>query len=128
MARPLVEVEGARQLRATLRRAGVDLQQLKDAHAEASRLVANAATARAPRRSGALAGTIRAAGTTTKGIVRAGYARLPYAGPIHWGWPAHHISAQPFLVDAAHDTETTWLAAYERATAAIINTIEGAPQ
>lgn len=126
MARPLVEVEGARRLRATLRRAGVDMGQLKEAHAGAARIVAAAAAASAPVRTGALAGTIRAAGTGTAGIVRAGYARTPYAGPIHWGWPARSITAAPFLVDAAADTETRWIAQYETAIAAIIRTVEGA--
>lgn len=128
MARPAVEVEGARQLRRTMRKAGLDLQQLKDAHAAASRIVAAAATSRAPIRTGRLQSTIRAAGTTTAGIVRAGYKSVPYAGPIHWGWPARSITADPFLVDAAADTESSWIGAYERNIAAIINTIEGAPR
>ena len=41
-----------------------------------------------------------------KGVrVSVGRATVPYAGAIHWGWPARNISAQPFLTDAAKQTE-----------------------
>jgi hypothetical protein len=56
--------------------------------------------ASAPVRSGKLEGTIRAGRGKTKAVVRAGGARAPYAGVIHYGWPARGIAAQPFLVDA----------------------------
>jgi hypothetical protein len=33
--------------------------------------------------------------------VSAGRSRtVPYAGPIHYGWPARNIESQPFLLDA----------------------------
>jgi hypothetical protein len=37
---------------------------------------------------------------------------VPYAGPIHWGWPSRGIAAQPFVSDAAVRTETVWLPIY----------------
>jgi hypothetical protein len=45
-------------------------------------------------------------------VVRAGGARLPYGGPIHWGWPARHLAAQPFLTDAGKQTEPEWVGIY----------------
>ena len=119
-----IRVEGARRLRATMKRAGIDLQELKDAHREAADVVVGAT--RAPSRTGRLAGTVRPGATKTMAIVRAGYASVPYAGPIHWGWPKRNIRAQPFLSDAAQSSEPTWVQAYEREVNEIIDKIEGA--
>lgn len=121
-----MRVEGARRLRATLKAAGVSVQDLKDAHKEVADLVARAAAPAAPRASGALADSVRTAGTASAAIVRAGGARLPYAGPIHWGWPARNIRAQPWLADAAAETDTAWQGVYLQAVEAIIATVEGA--
>lgn len=126
-ARPAVEVEGLRTLRRTLKAAGHSLQDLKDAHNEVAQLVVRAAAPNAPRRTGALAGTDRGSGTQSAAIVRAGRASVPYAGPIHWGWPARHITAQPWLYEAAVDSQDQWTGVYLRALQHIIDTIEGAP-
>src|SRR6188508_1995954 len=109
MAGPIVKVEGARQLRATLRKAGDDLGDLQRIHATVSRIVAARAASNAPRVSGALAGSVRGSQAKTRAIVRAGGARVPYAGPIHWGWPRRNIAATLFASRAATDTEPTWL-------------------
>lgn len=53
-----------------------------------------------PTLSGRLTGTLRAGRGKTKAVVRAGGARAPHAGVIHYGWPAHNIAAQPFLTNA----------------------------
>lgn len=121
-----VRVEGARQLRRTLKRAGDDLGDLKDANKRAGDIVANAASRSAPRRSGALAGSLRASRAAASATVRGGGARIPYANPIHWGWPARNIKAQPFLSDAATSTQPVWLPAYEADVKRIVNRIEGA--
>lgn len=127
MARPPVQVEGLRTLRRTLKAAGVSLQDLKDAHAQVAALVVRAAAPRAPRRTGALAATTRGAGTQAAAVVRAGRSAVPYAGPIHWGWPARGIKAQPWLYDAAVASRDEWTGAYLSTLQAIIDDIEGAP-
>lgn len=121
-----IKVEGGARLRRTLRQAGSDLKDLTAAHSATAQLVANAGRARAPKVSGALAGTIRPSGTKTKAVVRAGFARVPYAGPIHWGWPARSIPAQPFLSDAATSTEPAWQNIYLAALDKTISKVEGA--
>ena len=126
MAQPTVQVDGARELRRTLKRADDDLGDLKDANQRAGQLVANAASQRAPRRTGALAGVIRASRAAASATVKAGGARVPYAGVIHWGWPARNIQAQPFLSDAATSTEAQWLPIYESDIDRIVHRIEGA--
>ena len=54
-----------------------------------------------PVRSGTLRGTIRVLATQQRVRLAAGYKRVPYAGPIHFGWRAHNIAANPFLERAA---------------------------
>ena len=116
-SRPAVEVVGLSRLARTMKRAALDVQELKDLN--------RAAAGAAPRRSGRLAADIRTAGTQRAGIVRVGRASLPYAGPIHWGWPARRIAAQPFAADAARKTEPVWTEIYLAGITRIIEKIEG---
>lgn len=110
-----VRVEGLRELRRGLRQLGEDTADLKEANAAAAAIVASAAAARAPRRTGRLAATVKGNRAVGRATVRGGGARVPYAGPVHWGWPARHIDGQPFVVDAAQATEPVWLPAYQQA-------------
>lgn len=103
MAQQTVRVEGLRELRRFLAKAGDDVGKdgLKKIHDKVGEPVEREATIRVPRRSGRLAGSIRRAkASTTKATVRAGKKSVPYAGPIHFGWPARNIAPQPFLTDA----------------------------
>ena len=122
---PLVKVEGAAQLRRTLRRAGLDLTDLKASHAQAGQIAAAGGQASAPRITGRLASTIRSTGTNTGATIRAGYARVPYAGPVHWGWPGHNISPNPFLTEGAQATEPDWVAVYQDAIDEALNQVKG---
>jgi|TARA_R110000751_G_scaffold159310_3_gene265023 HK97 gp10 family phage protein len=74
--------------------------ELKDIHAAGAKLVESSAISRAPVRSGALRASIRSTGTLRDGVVRSGKAKVPYAGPIHFGWSKRNILPQPFLYDA----------------------------
>lgn len=107
-----VRIEGLANLTRTLKKAGEDLTDLKTANARAAAIVVAAAEALAPRRSGRLAGTIRAAKAVGRARVMGGRASVPYGPPIHWGWPARHITANPFISLAAQQTESQWLPAY----------------
>jgi hypothetical protein len=122
---PVVTVDGARQLRATLKRAGEDLADLRSTNAAVATYVAVRSAAAAPRRSGALAASVRGNAAATNATIRAGGAAVPYAGPIHWGWPARHIAAQPFIADTAATTEPAWAAIYRARVSAIVNRIRG---
>lgn len=121
-----VQIEGGRELRRTMKQAGEDMQQMKDAHAAAARIAAAAARGKTPvGETGNLAASVRSSGTTTAGILRAGKASVPYAGPIHWGWPSRNITAQPFLADGASSTEPVWVEAYAQAVNRILAKIRG---
>lgn len=124
-ARPALQVQGAAKLRRTLKRAGLSVQDLKDAHKKVAEMVAERSAPDAPRRTGRLAASVRASGTQSAAIVRAGRKSVPYAGVIHWGWKAHHITAQPWLSEAAESSQTTWEGMYLQAIEKIIDTVEG---
>lgn len=126
MSKTLVRVEGARQLRATMRAAGEDLKDLKDVNARTAAKVAAVATPRTPRLTGRLASTVRPSGTKTSAIVRAGRAAVPYAAVIEFGWPGHNIEPQPYLTSAAADTEPEWLGYYNEEIGKIMDRVHGA--
>lgn len=115
-----------RQLRATLKRAGIDLADLKNANERAGQTVAQWAGVRAPRRSGALGATVRAARQVGRARVMAGGGAVPYAGPIHWGWPARNITAQPWISESAQQTEPAWVRDYLDEINKVIGKVRGA--
>lgn len=122
-----LKVIGGRNLRRTLAKAGVDLTELKATNAKVAGIVATRGRGLAPvGPTGRLAGSVRPSGTKTQAVVRAGFARVPYAGPIHWGWPKRNIEAQPFLSEAATATEPTWQDVYMTFIDKVINQVEGA--
>ncbi len=82
-----------------LSKAGADAGDMKDLMHRIGMLVVTAAQppVGATRK---LSQTLRAGRGKTKAVVRAGGARAKYAGVIHYGWPAHHIAPNPFLLRA----------------------------
>lgn len=108
-----LEVEGLKRLRKDLRAMGDDLSDLKDVNAQVAQLVAARAASRAPRRTGRLAASVRGNRALSRATVLAGRSAVPYAGPIHWGWPSHGIEGNPFMSEAAQETEPVWVELYE---------------
>lgn len=121
-----IRVEGLRELRRGLKVAGDDLEDLKDANQEASWIVLRAADRIVPRRSGELALTGRTNRAAAKANVLYGSAKVPYAGPTHWGWPARNIKAQPWVTEAAEQSRPEWLQAYTDAVQGVIDKAERA--
>lgn len=121
-----VEVDGLKQLIRSLRRAGDDLADLKEANQQAATIALHGAQARAPIDSGRLA----ASGRTAKQAARArflfGGARVPYAAVVHWGWPARDIPADTYGSDGARKTEPLWTESYQTAIQALCNSVQGA--
>lgn len=120
-----VRVDGVKNLRRTMKKAGDDLADLKEAHRESADIAATGARPLVPVRSGALAASLRSTGTKTAGIIRSGGARVPYAGPIHWGWPSRGIAPQPFMATGAEETEPQWLPVYLSAVDRALAKIKG---
>lgn len=130
-----VRIDGGRRLRSTLKKAGGDLQDLRAANRRAVDTVKPVAAALAPRRSGRLDGTIRTGATIRAGTIKAGKKLVPYAGPIHWGWPTRPqpereiyggpIRPNPFLSRAAQITEPAWVPIYEAEMLDVIRSVKG---
>lgn len=119
-----VQVRGAAEFRKAMKAAGADLKDLKEANKAAAEVVATDARSRAPFRTGALIKSIRSKATKTYGRVMAGSDLVPYAGPIHFGWPAHGISPNPFLYDAADDKTSEVVSKYNSAVEAIVRKVD----
>lgn len=126
VTQPGVKIHGSRKLRASLKRAGADLDDMKAVNAAIAAMVAAKAAARAPKRSGDLAASVRGNRAVSKATISAGRARVPYAGPIHWGHPARGIQAQPFVADTAADTEPQWTQLYYQGVQQILASVKGA--
>lgn len=108
-----VQVAGLYELKQRIKAATGSLQDLKDAGLAAAQPVAETARTLVPVLTGALEESIRASGQAGGAKVRAGYAALPYAGPIHFGWPAHNIFPHPFLYDALDQRRDDVIKIYE---------------
>lgn len=119
-----IEVEGAAELRRALKHFDGGLDALKEINHQAAEDVAEAARTRAPVRSGSLVGTIRADRKTRSASVLAGRRKVPYAGPIHFGWPSRNITANPFLYDALDSRREAVAQAYTRGVGALVDRVE----
>ncbi len=130
----IADVKGLRRFQRTLREAGDDLSDFKEANTRAAKIVEPVARSKAPARSGRLAASVRSSGTKQAGVIRAGSARVPYAGVIHFGteraknpfWVKRRITGRPFAAAAAKETEPTWARVYQDAVDKAIKRIQGA--
>lgn len=93
-----LRVEGLRATVRQLEKAGADTQDMKQLIHSIGQLVVKAT--QVPELSGRLAATVRAGRGKTKAVIRAGGAKAPYAGVIHYGDPARNIAPNPYLVNA----------------------------
>lgn len=112
-----VKLEGLSEVVRDLRRFGDKdaVAAIKAANLQAARAVAEQGKAEVPVRSGRLQKSIRPGATPRYGLVRAGTGvRVPYAGPIHFGWFRHHILPQPFLYKALDKRIREVYAAYTK--------------
>ncbi len=119
-----IEVQGARALRRQLRAAGIELADLKAEHGAAAALIVRRQAPSAPRRTGALAGSVRGSGQAGAAVVRVGRAAVPYANPIHWGWPRRGIPARPWLWDTINDSRDAVVDTYETGIQRLLDRVD----
>jgi len=99
-----IRVTGLPQLMRDLQALGLDIDDLKTAMAKLAAMGAASAAGHAPKRSGALAGSIRGNRAKSKAVVIAGRgATSEYAGVINYGSPGRGIAAQHFMQAADRD-------------------------
>lgn len=133
-----LRVEGGPRLRATLKAAGRQLEELVELHRRIAELVADRARDTAPvgPPSVHLRDTIRASGTKAAAIVRAGNARsgragVGYALAVHWGHRRPEklggavVKAQPWISTAAQELAPRWTSLYADEVQRILDTVEG---
>ena len=141
--KPGVRVVGLKQFTKELKQYGdAAVSDLKKAHEAAAKIVHDAAKPKAPihgvtsvisgkpywevpqHRSGNMASTLRYSGTQRGGFVRAGRKAVPYAGPVHFGWPSRPnlakgwrggpIKPNPFIFDALDERRDEVARAFAR--------------
>lgn len=95
------EIEGLREVQKALNKfSDATRKEMQSTHLQAAEIVVGASKRFVPIKTGALAQSIRAAAVMSGGRVKVGSASVPYAGPIHFGWPARRIKPQAFIYDA----------------------------
>jgi hypothetical protein len=112
-----IKIEGAKELRKALKQLGDKTarnqlgQEFKAEFAQAVAVVVSDAKSGSPHRTGRLSNSIRGQGSLAGGKVTVGGTKkVPYAAPIHWGWPTRPkkargwrggpIAPNPFLIRA----------------------------
>lgn len=98
MATTGVYVQGLREITRAMEKAGVELEDLKDVMGG---IAAEAARVMAPfvptGPTGRLRASVRGNRAKGKAVVTIGTARVPYAKPIQYGWPARNIKPARFV-------------------------------
>jgi len=126
VTRTTVTLEGADTLSRSLAAAARDLGDLTRAHTETARDVVARARGKAPRLTGALAGSIRGEGGAEAATITAGYAGVPYAGVQEYGWAVRGIRAQPYLRPAVAESEGAAVANTADELDRVVGRIKGA--
>lgn len=98
-------VQGLREYVRALEQAGVEAGDLKEVFIKIGELVQTDARTLAPKKTGKLGMAIKPTKTKNKASVRAGGARVPYAGAINYGWPSRNIKPSLFLQRAIDRNE-----------------------
>lgn len=101
-----VHIQGLRETTRAFERAGVDVEELKDVMGHIASEATDTMQGFMPRRSGALIGSTRGNRAKGKAVVTFGKARVPYAGPIAYGWSRRHIRPGTFIARTDRVMET----------------------
>lgn len=114
MADKALMVVGQKRFVQTMRKAGADMDELKEINRRAAQTALPAVRNLAPRgETGKLAGSLRVGATKRAGVIRAGRKAVPYAGPINYGWPARRIKPRLFVNNGVASTEAQWTQIYQ---------------
>lgn len=106
MAEYAFRVDGLNRAIRAATKAGADSENMRELMHSIGEIVAGRGRALAPARSRHMRDSIRAGRGKTKAVVRTGFEskRLPYAGVVHYGWPARHIKPSNFMLKAIEQT------------------------
>jgi len=115
-----IQVSGLTELKKNLKDLQFDFTELKDANFKIGKIVADRAATLAPRRTGALANSIKPKADKTKVVITAGGANVPYAGVIEYGWKKRNIRPQPYIMKAAGELRQQIIEQYKNNINAVI--------
>ena len=118
-----VQVEGVARFAATTADAGRQLSTLDRGSAAAGRELSRRAAAKAPKRTGRLAASIRPV-ATPPGVTVA-TAPLTYANVQNYGWAAHNITATYYLTGTLDPAESDILDIYTKDADRVLDTVRG---
>ncbi len=108
------QIQGLREVQKALNKfSGATKSQMQPTHLRAAEAVALQSRKFVPIDSGNLLTSIKPIGLKSGGRVRVGSASVPYAGPIHFGWPARRIKPQPFIYEALDTRRDVVLRIYD---------------
>jgi HK97 gp10 family phage protein len=125
MAGATVETQGFDTLASTLNGAGRELKSMPEANAKAGDVIASAARSRAPRRTGALAATVRAAPDRDGSTITAGEPpRVGYALFVEYG--TGNMRAEPYMWPAIEESQGKWLKEYQSSVDETLGKVHGA--
>jgi hypothetical protein len=114
----MIATRGGPQLVAGLEAIAAGLEHLDEAARVTAELLELDARGRAPKRSGALARSVKG---TAHGMKATVGTPVSYGLPVHFGVPSRNQRAQPFLADAVRAQDTAVLAAWARDTQRLID-------
>lgn len=121
MAGSGVRVEGMAELLSKLERLGVNLDDLRTPFRPVAVRAARFASSFAPRRSGALAGSVRPGTSRNKAFITAGGLSVPYAAVQNYGWPARGIRPSSFMQRADKAVQPFAVSQVERAVESAVD-------
>lgn len=120
-------VVGQKRFVQTMRKAGADMKELKQVNRQAAEIALPAVRNLTPvGRTGRLRRSVRVGATQKAGIIRAGSKAVPYAGPINYGWPAHHVEPKLFANNGVASSESAWQRPYREFIDKTLNQVKGA--
>ena len=93
-----VDVDGVSAVQRDLTKVGLKLSDLD--FTKIANLGMRLAAKFAPKKTGALAASIKANKSKSRAVIRAGGARVPYAGAINYGWRKRNIGPAHFMQKA----------------------------
>jgi hypothetical protein len=116
MVQAAVRVEGLAQLNRELRRLASDRTWQKElglTNQKAAKIPVAPMKRQAPRgATGGLSTSPRALKAAGRVAIAVGSAKVPYAGPINFGWPARNIAPQEFIYKSITETHDEFMEIY----------------
>jgi HK97 gp10 family phage protein len=105
-----LKVEGLNKLTRAMRKAGVEVKDMKEANRKVGDVVVRRASPLTPRATGALAGSIRPAQRQSGVVVRAGGGSIRYAKYVEFG--TRKMPGRSYLIRGVNESQPQWMDVY----------------